>query len=218
MVPVRPGHPRPSLDKITPGHDAPELQGAIARQILYYGAYLQCQSAVDGDELSDAFRIAEKGLGNSFGQNDVIGFVEGMVGAACEQGQADDLEKIVIGGQCNRGDLFVAHLQHIGVAAIIVGSERQCHPVDLRDVVLQRAGQRNGYLRGGLDVAIVREIVLHLVGLRVAGRKPVEAALVMYPEADQQGHGHANSQAKNIQTAVYFVADDAAPGGLQVCY
>lgn len=114
---------------------------------------------------------------------------EGLVGAAFEQGQLDDLEEIIAGGQFHGRDHFVAYAQYIGLAAVIIGAERQGHTIDLRHVVLQRVRQRNGYFRLGVDGAIVLEIVFHLVGLHVAGSEVVETALVVYPEADEQGHG-----------------------------
>ena len=86
---------------------------------------------------------------------------------------------------------------------------------DLGDVLAEGGGQREADELIGMGTGFACGVHFHLVDLLVAGQETVVGVFIDYPEADEEGYGHAGAEADDVEGAVNFIVDEVTPGGFK---
>jgi hypothetical protein len=94
---------------------------------------------------------------------------------------------------------------------------RLSHIFHLRDIPPNGIRQR----QAGRPAARLRHTVPAAsdhgpIGLLEIRQEPVVGHLILNPEADDQGNGHADSETKYVEAGVTFLLDDIPPGRLEI--
>lgn len=128
-------------------------------------------------------------------------------GVALDEGIGEEAEEIAV---CVQDSFF---FEAIGADGENVGLQGDTHhAADLGKLIFQKGGQTDRGKRCMLAVEIGNKAGC-LCGRCV---KTVVAVFVLDPEEDEDTAAHAYGQAADGEGAVYFSADDVAPGGEEI--
>ena len=186
-------------------------EAGIAGNIGIDGRHHHVVLAVEPEGFAKGVLRAEKRFGGRLGKHDGGGLLQ-PVFIAPQDFEGKHIHNPFLHGIPLPGDFGVAHLQVIGLLPRRHHYMLEIVAVLFADLKFQRPG--NG--AAGPRIAVEGLALVELGDPVPVFEMGVVGELVVHPEADQQGHGHAGGQPQDVDGGIDLVLPEVAPGDFKV--